>query len=184
MSKDINCMNGRCRFASKIHGMVTEKYEKVDSVLELGCGNGLNLKEFSKASIKVGIDPFEPNVVLARKNNPDSDIFLDCHLKLKDFEDNEFDVGITCSVLDHIENYEIALDELIRTCKKLLLIEPMIEGENRQSLSSETRSPGDTWYFDYRKYLTDRNAIFSIEHTPLYKENSGPLYHTICIDCE
>jgi len=184
MAKDVNCMGGRCRFASKIHGMVIDKYGEVDSIIELGCGNGLNLKEFSEASRRVGIDPFEPNIVLALKNNPNDEMFLDSHLKLKDFEDNEFDVGITCSVLNHIESYELALDELMRICKKLLLIEPMIDGENRQSLLSETRSPSDTWYFDYDKALTERDAKFSIEHTPLYKENSGLLYHTICIDCE
>ena len=184
MNKDINCMSGRCRFASRIYLGVVAKYGEPDSVIELGCGNGLNLKQFSKASRRVGIDPFQPNIVAANKNVPEVEIIHGCHLKLKDFEKNEFDLGITCSVLNHIEHYELALDELFRICKKLYLVEPTIEGENRPALASETSSPNDTWYFDYRSALTKRGLDFSIKHTPLYKKNSGSLYHVICVDCE
>jgi len=183
MSKGVNCMSGRCRFADRIYAGVIEKCGKPNSIIELGCGNGLNLRAFIGVPRKVGIDPFEPNVILAKKNNPDAEIFLDCHLRLKGFANKEFDVGITCSVLDHIENYEVALDELLRICKALFLIEPTIEGENRQALPSETVSPSDTWYFNYRNALVERNLKFTMEPTPLYKKNSGLLYHTICVDC-
>lgn len=184
MPKDINCMNGRCRFSDKIHESVMAKFGSPYSVIELGCGQGLNLKKFTSSSRVVGIDPFEPNILAAKKNIPNAELYMDCHLKLKDFMNNEFDLGFTCSVLDHIENYELALDEMIRACKHLFLLEPMIEGEHRQSTLAETSCPDDTWYWNYPKILSDKNLEFSIEHTPLYAQNSGPLYHSIYINCE
>ena len=184
MPKDINCMSGRCRFSSKILNDVKSFCVETKSVIELGCGCGKNLQALTFVSVKVGIDPFEPNIIAARSIVPEAKLYIDSHFKLKDFSRNEFDLGITCSVLDHIESFEVALDDLLRICKKLLLIEPMIEGENRQALISETTCPSDTWYFDYRKALLDRKVKFIIEKTPLYKKNSGPLYHTIFANCE
>lgn len=183
MTKDINCMSGRCRFASKIYSDIIKHYGQPQSIIELGCGNGLNLSKFSTTIRRVGIDPFEPNIVAAKKNCPDCEIFLDCHLKLNDFADKEFDVGFTCSVLNHIENYEMAMDQLIRVCKFLYLLEPTIPGENRQALASETSSPLDTWYFDYENTLKRKSISFRVEKAPLYKENSGPLYHAFYVDC-
>jgi len=183
MIKDINPMAGHCRYSSIIYETVIKKCGNVNSILELGCGNGLNLKKFTNVPTKVGIDPLKGNVLAAIENNPLSKILLNSHLYLSNFRDREFDVGITCSVLNHIERFEIALNELIRVCKKLVLIEPMIEGENRQANSSETTGWGETWYFDYRKILTNKGKVFTIEKTPLYIKNSGPLYHTIFVNC-
>lgn len=184
MSKDINPMHGRCCYSKKIFDIVLKKCGCPSSILELGCGVGLNLKEFINTSIKVGIDPLESNIVLARKNNPHATILFDSHLCLINFADKKFDVGITCSVLNHIEGFENALNELIRTCKKLVLVEPMIEGVHRQALASETVGKDNTWYFNYRKFLNDGGKFFTIEKTPLYSKNSGSLYHTIFVNCE
>jgi hypothetical protein len=173
-------MSGRCRFADKIYEESIEAFGVPESVIELGCGCGLNLKKFSE-SRRVGVDPFEPNIVAARKNVPEADLYLDCHHKLDDFADNEFDLGFTCSVLDHIENYEPALDNLIRICKNLYILEPYIEGENRQSTDSETRSSGDTWYWDYPKVLKSKRVTFAHKPSPLYENDSGPFYHTFFI---
>lgn len=177
--RDVNPMVSRCRFADVIHKEITKHFGVPKSILELGCGCAGNLSKFTD-SYCVGIDPCDKNIDLAKKSK--TDIIHGDHTYLTNYKTNEFDVGLTCSVLDHIENFGSALTELCRVCKRLILFEPMIEGQPRQALKSETGFWNITWYHNYRLWLSGLKLNHTITHFPLYEKNSGPRYHKIVID--
>lgn len=179
MPRDVNPMVSKCKFADLIHSEVTKHFGSPKRILELGCGSGGNLSRFAD-SVCVGIDPCAKNIELADKDGPR--IVLGDHTDLIKYETNEFDVGFTCSVLDHIENFGPALTELCRVCKRLLLFEPIISGQSRQALKSETGFWNITWYHNYSHWLLGLGLKHDITHFPLYEKNSGPLYHKILID--
>lgn len=174
-------MVSRCTFADLIHSEITKHFGEPENILELGCGCGGNLDKFPNSNC-VGIDPCKKNIELATGSS--SQIILGNHTDLTKFKTNKFDVGLTCSVLDHIENFEPALTELCRVCKKLILFEPIINEQPRQALKSETGFWSITWYHNYSLWLSGLGLKNEITHFPLYKKNSGPLYHKIIVDSE
>ena len=109
------------------------------SVLEAGCGSGLNIYLLNKLNSKIDIHGFEyTNARLASsltnlwdstfKNN----LFLAdiCDLNM---EDNSYDVVYTNHVLEQLgqEKAELALKEIWRVCKKgIVVCEPSIHGAN------------------------------------------------------
>jgi len=182
---DINPMLGGCNYSDILYKTVIKICKYPESIIELGCGNGGNLAEFSTSVIKVGIDPDKKNIDSAgNRKLLNCQFILGSHKDLKQFKHNEFDIGITLSVLDHIENFKIALYSMMVINKELVLLEPTVKGENRQAKKSETQRWRDTWYHDYKTFLKEQKIFYSIKHYPLYKTNSGPLFHLICINCE
>ncbi len=182
MSRDVNPMVGGYLFSEEIYKDVIDNFGQPLSILELGCGPGGNLAKFEQA-YRVGIDPLPENVNRAKKAMV-GEVILGDHRNLKQFQDNQFDVGITCSVLDHIENFQVALVELVRVCKNLLLIEPVKDGQPRQAMPDETKFWKTTWYHDYKKLLVGLGLKFSETKSPLRKTNSGPFYRTYAVKCE
>ncbi len=158
-------MIGECGFADVIFKKASRYSPK--SIIELGCGNGGNLAKFS-CEKKVGIDPCE-------ENNP---MILGDHTYLENYSINEFDLGFTCSVLDHIEDWERALSDMMRICKDVMLIEPYV-GKERQAKKKETFRWKETWYHDYVSFL--EGFKYEVEKYPLYKNNSGKFFHIFYI---
>lgn len=184
---NVNPMPGGCGFSEIIYKETLKFCGNPRSIIELGCGNGGNLAQFTKATHTVGIDPYLPNVKQASKKA--SLVIEGSHEVLKLFKAKEFDVGITLSVLNHIAEVETIiwiLRQLFRICKKLVLIEPYIEGVERQFERGEVKAYKNTWLHDYKKILTDAFAGLDLSITPypLYATNSGPYYHLITMDCK
>jgi len=175
---NVNPMPGGCGFADTIYQKVLSYCDYPNAVLELGCGVGGNLAKFKNSKTRVGIDPYKPNIDAAQHN---CKAILGDHTHLKEFKANQFDLGITCSVLDHIEDFKVAFCDMIRICRELVLLEPMKNGVNRQCKKFETSHWKSTWYHDYVGFLNSIDVVFSTEPSPLYKTNSGPLYHFIYV---
>lgn len=174
-------MPGGCGYSQKLYDAVIDKCGEQDSIIELGCGNGGNLSKFEGWE-SVGIDPLADNIALARSRKLDAKFIKGNHNHLKKYKDKRFDVGVTLSVLNHIENVKPVLSDLKRICKNLVLIEPYIRGENRQAKRGEIKLWEVTWFHDYDKLIGDNSEhAYSIEPYPLYKTNCGPLYHLIHI---
>jgi len=180
---DVNPMSGGCGWADLVYESVIETCGYPKKIIELGCGIGSNLEKFKKSKVRVGIDPYKKNIDTAKSKGFGTMILGD-HTYLSKYNRNEFDVGFTLSVIDHIEHFEIALKDMLRICKRLVLIEPMIEGVGRQAKRKETTHWKATWYHNYRKFLEKSKVKFSIKPKPLSKRNSGPKYHLIYIECE
>jgi len=178
-------MNGSCKFADLVAFEVIKHFGLPKNVIELGCGCGKNLAKFSDVEVAIGIDPCLENVRRARKNCKGANIVLGSHSLLMNFNTNEFDVGYTCSVLDHMEDFRPAISELCRVCRKVMLFEPIIKGASRQAFPGETDCWKISWYHDIESWLKKQETIkFECFPKPMYKINSGQMFYQFIIDSE
>ena len=181
---DVNPMPGGCSYSGILYESVVKICGYPKSIIELGCGDGGNLAEFLTSSKRAGIDPDKKNINIAiDRKLLNCQFILGSHEDLRQFDHNEFDVGITLSVLDHIKNFKIALYSMMIISKELILLEPTIKGENRQARKGEIQRWRNTWYHDYEMFLKEQKIFYSIKYYPLYKTNSGSLFHLMYINC-
>jgi ubiquinone/menaquinone biosynthesis C-methylase UbiE len=113
-------------------------------VLDLGCNTGYGSEILSgKAKKVVGVDVSEKAILLAKQDYG----HLGIDFKLIDgqrlpFSDNEFDIVVSCQVIEHIVDYSIYLNELKRvlsprgivlftTPNSLLRLDPGMKPWNR-----------------------------------------------------
>jgi len=181
---DVNPMVGNCKYAKLIASEIRKHFGAPKSIVELGCGCGKNLAEFSDAIFTLGIDPLLSNVRTALASITRGNIILGNHDVLNGFADGMYDVGFTCSVLDHIENFETALRGLCRVSRKVMLFEPYINGVDRKALETETSCWKTTWYHNYEFILNAMEVPYDTISYPLYSTDSGPLFHQFIIDSE
>ncbi|MFA9503622.1 methyltransferase domain-containing protein [Natrinema sp. H-ect1] len=95
-------------------------------VLDVGCGEGrhVNAAALENVGEVVGLDLERANLEAARDDHdeyiaPESDVpvtFLSGDALRLPFEDGAFDVVLCTEVLEHIPDYEAAIDELRRVC--------------------------------------------------------------------
>lgn len=96
----------------------------IDSVLDVGCGEGYTLARLQKEKIGKtyeGIEYDDTAVALAKKMNPKMTIKQGDIYKLP-YKSNSFDLVICTEVLEHLENPKKAYRELIRVSKKYVLL--------------------------------------------------------------
>lgn len=104
------------------------KIKKKEKVLDLGCGDGLNVNLLYKSGVKnlSGVDISPELVKSAKKLTPKAKFYLASAEKLP-FKTETFDVVLVDSVFHHFMRYEKALKEIKRVLKKdgrLCFIEP------------------------------------------------------------
>lgn len=102
--------------------------KKKDKVLDLGCGDGLNISILHSLGIRdvVGVDISKELIRLAKKNNSKTKFYVGSAEKLP-FKKETFDVIFVDSVFHHIIDYQKVVKELKRVLKKngkLCFIEP------------------------------------------------------------
>ena len=85
-------------------------------ILDFGCGLGGNHKFISKRGKYVGIDILEANIAYAKKKYGDDFLLFDG--SRIPFADESFDEVHAYDVLEHVDDLELALDELDRVLKK------------------------------------------------------------------
>ena len=182
MTRDVNPMPGNCKFSKTITAEIHSNFDTTESIIELGCGCGGNLAELSSIAGKlVGIEPHPDNFQKAFKSVGENvTVIHGDHTQLESFGDNQFDVGFTCSVLDHMEDFRGALGELLRVCKNVMLFEPTMS-PGRQAREDETNCWQISWYHDYGAWLHDDGLEYFIKPFPLYSTSSGKLFHQIII---
>ncbi len=120
--------------------VLTVLAEKPQSVFDFGTGTGKNLKPIWDAGVSVcGLDLSLLNITYARARNDlpyliVGDEYFLCRLR-------NFDVGMTCSVLCHIENIDDIIKELKLMCAKSIII-------------AETNDVAGEYYYphDYESY--------------------------------
>lgn len=99
-----------------------------DQVLDLGCGDGLNIKLLKLFGVKdiIGVDISRFLIKLAQKNNPDVKFYLASADSLP-FKANVFDVVLLDSVFHHLIYFPKVLGEIKRVLKaggRLCFIDP------------------------------------------------------------
>jgi ubiquinone/menaquinone biosynthesis C-methylase UbiE len=97
----------------------------VKNIIEVGCGAGYStqkLRSFLNHNIDFSACDISPELItLARKMNPDVSCKVGSIYKLP-YPDHSFDLVICLEVLEHLEEPEHALLELVRISNKYLII--------------------------------------------------------------
>ena len=91
-------------------------------VLDLGCGDGLLLKELveKKGNIGLGIEISMEKIKICLKNGI-SVIQEDLNEGLKDFQENSFDYIILSQTLEYIANPVYLINEMLRVGKNIII---------------------------------------------------------------
>ncbi|MCL4354005.1 class I SAM-dependent methyltransferase [Patescibacteria group bacterium] len=97
---------------------------KIESVLDAGCGEGFTLNKLRESRIgktHEGIDYSKEAISLGKKVYPDLHISQGNIYDLK-YKSNSFDLVICSEVLEHLEDPQKALKELVRVSKKYIVL--------------------------------------------------------------
>jgi 2-polyprenyl-3-methyl-5-hydroxy-6-metoxy-1,4-benzoquinol methylase len=98
--------------------------KKVDSILDVGCGEGFTLNRLREKGIGKkleGLEYLKAAIELGKKTYPDIKIIQGSIYELP-YKDNSFDLVLCTEVLEHLEEPEKALKELVRVSNKYLVI--------------------------------------------------------------
>jgi len=147
---------------------------KVDSILDVGCGEGFTLNKFKEEKIGKnlsGIDYSDDALKLGAETYPDlklkkGDIY-DIHEK-----DNSFDLVMATEVLEHLDDPQKALKELIRVSKKYVMLsvpnEPFFIGANfargkyLKSFGNHPEHINHWTFFSFERFLR-KNGLKIVE---------------------
>ncbi len=97
---------------------------KVDSILDVGCGEGFTLQRLYKNKIGKrleGVDFQKSAIEIGTKLHPDLALKQGNIYNLE-YRDNSFDLVMATEVLEHLDDPKKGLKELIRVSKKYLLL--------------------------------------------------------------
>ena len=122
------CIHTRRDIAKREKRLQIFSIKKTNKVLDLGCGDGLNVGILHKLGIKdvVGVDISTELLKEARKNNPKAKFILGSAEKLP-FKAQTFDIVFVDSVFHHLLEYNKTIIEIRRVLKPhglLCFIEP------------------------------------------------------------
>ena len=109
---------------------------EINSVLDVGCGEGFSLNKLSEEGIGKkleGIDFLKTAIEIGKKLHPNITLNQGNIYKLE-YKNDSFDLVMATEVLEHLEDPKKGLKELIRVSKKYLLLsvpnEPFFMGAN------------------------------------------------------
>ncbi len=122
------CVETRRNPEERIRRLRFFRIKKKEKILDLGCGDGLNVHLLYKTGVKniFGVDISEALIKSAKRLTPKAKFYLASAEKLP-FKDGTFDVVLVDSVFHHFMKYRKALSEINRVLKRegrLCFIEP------------------------------------------------------------
>lgn len=133
----------------------------VQSVLEVGCGVGVNLRWAVPPKV-VGVDVNEAAVLAAKALVPRATVLVASASRLP-FDDRSYELVVACGVLIHQSPHELpkVLDEMYRASSRYLLA---IEYRSEQETEWEYRGRrGALWSRPYDRIIPDRLALTEVE---------------------
>lgn len=95
-----------------------------NTILDAGCGEGFTMNLLSEAGIHAsmtGIDFSDTAISIAQKISPNLNI-KKASIYLLPYRNASFDLIICSEVLEHLEDPDTALSEIIRVSKKYILV--------------------------------------------------------------
>ena len=109
------------------------------SVLEIGCGTGIDLRKFDDSFEIHGIDLNEHALELAKVNIPKSKFYKESITKLP-FEDSSVDFVFTHKLLNYLDDETVdkGVSEMFRVAKKYILNCELF-GETEEKIDDEMR---------------------------------------------
>lgn len=123
-------------------------------ILDLGCGTGVYAKILTKKGARLkGIDISEKEIEIARKESPDVEFIIGNAEKLP-YKSKEFDIVLSCLVLEHFKDWNNVLKEVNRVLKKNGLFVFSIGNP----VSNCIRKKGRNWQV-VRNYFKEQEVI-------------------------
>ena len=159
---------------------------KPQSILDVGCGEGFTLEKLRKAKIGKqleGVDFLELAITLGKKEHPGLTLKKGSIYDLK-YKANSFDVVICSEVLEHVDDPEKGLAELVRVSKKYCVLsvpnEPIfmmgnfLRGKNLSSFGNDIEHINHWTFWQFEKFvgkkLKIRKALHPLPWTLLIAE--------------
>lgn len=142
------------------------------AVFEFGCNVGRHMRAIAErlpGTSVSGVDIHLPAVQEARRKG--LDVMLGDEYTLPLIPRRFFDVAYTVSVIDHLPDPRLALQELDRIATVLVLVEPWIGHEAK--LEDTGTSPW-TYSWDYGSRIPWR--AWAVHDFPLHGAGAGPYY--------
>lgn len=133
--------------------------EKDWSVVDLGCGGGYisnKIYEMSGSMQIIGIDFSSKAIELAKRNCKNKPIkFMTNNATSIDIESNSIDMVVCFGLIEHIENYDLCFQEIIRILKKEGVL--YLTSSNKHSFMYIHRKIKEffkVWKYGYQKNWT------------------------------
>lgn len=147
------------------------KAKTVDSILDVGCGEGFTLNRLKENRIGKkleGIEYLQAAIDLGKKTYPDIKIVKGDIYELP-YKDNAFDLVLCTEVLEHLEKPQDAIKELVRVSKKYLVIsvpnEPffmlaqLIRGKNWSRLGNDIEHINHWTILGFPKFVKKNSKV-------------------------
>ena len=135
------------------------------SILEIGCGTGIDLRRFDDSFVIHGVDLNEHALELARKNIPNGKFYKENITKLP-FEDGTIDLVFTHKLLNYLNDDTLndGVHEMFRVAKKYIVnCELFAETEDVINENMKFRNMLERW-MDYKvKVVSNVNMHKEIE---------------------
>jgi len=151
---------------------------KLDSILDVGCGEGITLFNFEKEGIGkklYGIDYSDDALKIGKKIHPHLNLRKGDIYDIKE-KDNSFDLVMATEVLEHLEDPQKALKELIRVSKKYVMLsvpnEPffiganLMRGKHLKGFGNHPEHINHWTFFSFRKFLQKNNLTIVAQKHP------------------
>ena len=109
------------------------------SVLEIGCGTGIDLRKFDDSFEIQGVDLNEHALELAKKNIPNGKFYKEDIVKLP-FEDSSIDFVFTHKLLNYLDDDTLdkGVSEMFRVAKKYI-VNCELFGESEEKINDEMK---------------------------------------------
>jgi len=108
---------GTYNHESEVYGLAQfYDADKLDVVLDAGCGNGRFLETFPTEAYKVGVDA-SLSLLIRTKRRGRGDFLVCAELEHLPFKNGTFSTVITCRVLQHLQRQELAVQEMSRVTR-------------------------------------------------------------------
>ncbi len=145
-----------------------------NSILDVGCGEGFTLERLKERKIGkklTGVDFLNRAIEIGKKERPHLDLRVGNIYDIP-FKDNSFDLVICSEVLEHIDDPEKGLSELVRVCKQYCLLsvpnEPLfmasnfLRGKNWKRLGNDIDHIQHWSAWRFKKFVEKRLSIVTV----------------------
>ena len=131
-----------CQYGEPSRQIIHDKLKKYNlngkTILDLGCGTGIDLSQYEDAAVLIGVDESNKMLQIAKKNVSQAR-FIQTHMKATTLQANSVDIVISRYAMQHHNNLEEIFKEIHRILKPggkalLLLTHPLrnyIESDNK-----------------------------------------------------
>lgn len=138
---------------------------KIETVLDAGCGEGFTLNKLKQNGIGKkyeGIDYYDDAIKLGRKIYPDLNIKKGDIYNLN-YKENSFDLVICTEVLEHLDDPQKALSDILRVSSRYILLtvpnEPLFTLFNFTQWGKDIGHINKWTSFSFKKFITKNHKL-------------------------